>query len=284
MSVSTSEAVGDKNSVFLANAIRLTLEILLSIIFIYKETYSITVAKSDIYRFVVVALFHYAAITLFYISATLLPVGNIDGSFIGLYIAFTTCLDIVRKQVSKVSIIFSIVAIIGLILLTQPWNFSNSLPFSPCEYIDNNYSMMAIANDSHRENISIITRPTKSPLNPLLLGYTSVVLCSLCICLADNIVRSLYTNYSIFCVFLWTGLFQAVFTGIIFTGLAIVLPSSLSLPSGPACLSFSIVFIFLSPHSDKHSISIFTSVQSSYNWCLGNNWIVCHPEDIAQYV
>ena len=57
-------------------------------------------------------------------------------------------------------------------------------------------------------------------------------------------IRSLYAKYSIFCVFLWSGLIQALITGIILTGMAIVLPSSLSLPSGPACLRFSIIFIF----------------------------------------
>ena len=182
VSVSMSQAVGDKISVFLGNSIRFSLEILLSVLFICLGKYSVKVAKSDIYRFVVVSLFNYVSITLFYISAILLPVGNMDGSFIGLYIVFATCLEIVRKQVSKVSIIFSIVVVFGLILLTQPWHFTDSIPFSLCEYIDNNYSMTVVANASHHKNMSIITKFTKSSLNPLLLGvHKCNILQSMCL-------------------------------------------------------------------------------------------------------
>ena len=244
MSVSTSQAVGEKTSIFLANSIRFTLEILLSILCICIGKSSVTVGKSDIYKFLLVALFNYGHLTLFYISATLLPVGNMDGCDAGLYIAFTTCLDVVRKQVSKVSIILAGVAIIGLILLTQPWHFAHSLSISPCEYIDNNYSMITVINHSSPENITITVKSTENGFNPLILGYILIVFSSVCTCIADNMTRLLYANYSIFCVFLWTGVIQAVITGIILAAMAIVVPSGLSLPSGPACLKFSIAFIF----------------------------------------
>ena len=242
LSISTSQAVGDKASVFLANIIRFSFEVLLSIVCITIGSYSFTVAKSDIYRFVLAALFNYTYITLLYISATLLPVGNLNGIDVGLYIACSTCFDVVRKHVSKVFIIVAGVAILGLILLTQPWHFTESFPISPCEYIDNNYSI--VANYSSSNNITITIKSVESNLNPLLLGYILIVCSGICTSVADNIAKSLYAKYSIFCVFLWTGLIQALVTAAILTGMAIVVPSSLSLPSGPACLKFSIFFFF----------------------------------------
>ena len=102
VSVSTSKVVGGMTSVFLANSITFTFEVLLSIVCIYTGGFSFTVAKSDINRFMAAAFCNYAYITLFYISASLLSVGNMHGSYIGLYIAFATSLE----TGAKVSMIF----------------------------------------------------------------------------------------------------------------------------------------------------------------------------------
>ena len=248
VSLSLSQVVGNSTSIFLVNANKFTIEILLSLCIIYTGKYCYRVAKSDIRKFVLVAIFNYMEMTLLYVSATLLPVGNTSGLYMGFWITFTTAVDVLRKKVSKLTIITATVAILGIILLTQPWHFSPNMADTPCEYIDkyidSNYSVNSLsANSSFFANSSNSTKLSDGGSKSLLMGYIFIVIATVSSTIADNISKSLYSNYSVFCVLLWVGLIQLLLTLFVLAGLGYFQPSSLLFPDGHACLGFTIGFI-----------------------------------------
>ena len=243
VSVSTSQVAGNKTSIFLVNIFRFVFEIIVSVIFILRGKYSFTVAKADIYKFILAASLNYTYLVMFYLAVPLLPVGNISGTSMGIKIFCTTCFDVFRKHVSKLSILIAALAVFGLLLLTQPWHLISAIVISPCDYIDSNYSITLNVTNSNLGNASTIIKHPDYMVNPTVLGYTLLICSALASSVGDNVIRWLYSDYPVFCVVLWLAIIQALITVIILAGLAIFQPLNLSFPSGHACLGFTIAFI-----------------------------------------
>ena len=248
-------------------------------VFIVTGKHSIRVAKADIFKFILASSFNYTYLVLFYSSAPLLPVGNIGGTAMGTAIFFTTCFDIIRKHVSKLSIFIAAVAVVGLLLLTQPWHLPPSYQIDPCEFIDSNYSvtMNNVTNSGFR-NISSVRKYSDHAINPTVLGYTLLVCAALCSSISDNTIRWLYSSYSIFNVFLWMALIQALYTVIILVVLAIVQAPDLSFPRGHACLGFTVAFII--------SMS-FTHIMFNVNYLffpVSKAQVLCSARLVGLYV
>ena len=255
LSITSSQVAGNKTSIFIPNIFRFTFDIILSSLCMAVGKLSFVVQKSDTCKLVLAACLNYIYTTLFYLAAPLLPVGNMDGIYAGLYIALATTLDIVRKQVSRYFIITSVLAITGLLLLTQPWHFSEEIRMSPCDYIDNNYSLIVHRNDSVLGEMSY---SSSLGFNSLLLGYLMVMFGTVSLVVADNFSRSLLQTYSALCLIFWNAVIQVVITGVILAGLALAYDSNLSFPSGHACLAFTIVFIMAMTAS--HLMNMFPLV------------------------
>ena len=244
MSITSSQVAGNKTSIFLANIFRFAFDMIVSTLCVVIRKHSIVVQKSDICKLVSAACLNYLYTTLFYLAAPLLPVGNMDGVYAGLYIAFTTTVDVVRKQVSRSFIFTAALAITGLLLLTQPWHFSDDVKIPPCDYLDNNYSFIFHTNESsYPRNPSKFSLNSILGINSLLLGYLMVTCATISLTVADNLTFSLLQTYPFWSLILWNGVIQFGITGTILAGLGLSNTSNLSFPTGCACLGFTVVFI-----------------------------------------
>ena len=69
-----------------------------------------------------------------YFTASFFPAGNMEAVYVILVISISTLVDAVRKQTEWPSILKSTLAITGVVLITQLWNFSGKLQILLCEY------------------------------------------------------------------------------------------------------------------------------------------------------
>ena len=104
--VTSSQAVGSKSVIFVANVFRFSTELVLSCSCLVAGKSTFTVEKSDVPKLVLVSLFGYSYVLLFYTSTTIVPVGNLDGVEVGVYIITATFIDLLRRQAVKASIIW----------------------------------------------------------------------------------------------------------------------------------------------------------------------------------
>ena len=244
-SLSSAQVAGNQVSIFIVNMFRFAFEIFFSIGCIWFGNHSLKVARKDIQKVIIASLFNLVYVTLFYLSSTLLPIGNLDGVYGGIYIATTTFVDAVRRQISKWSVFAALIAGTGLILLTQPWHSFKGHMIAPCDVLDSNMPIntSAFLSNASVDASDINTNPLYQWFTPEALGYTYVTIGTLSTCVADIIIRSLLQTYSIYNFLFWGGIVQTLITVIILLVMAYLQMDSLTFPTGTACLSFSIVFI-----------------------------------------
>ena len=92
IAIFSSQAIGNRSSIFILSSIKFVFDIAFSGVCTYLQKSSFKIEKKDRYMYVLLAVFNYADFVL-YVSATLLPVGNMEGIYVGLCIIFTTFIE-----------------------------------------------------------------------------------------------------------------------------------------------------------------------------------------------
>ena len=242
-----AQMFGGKISIFALNVYRFSIHSAIALVWVVMMRYSIKVSKGDVYKFVISIALNFIKSTLFYTAATYLPVGNLDGIYAGLLLFFSTIMDFANQKISKPSILVSLLAIIGVTMISQPWNMWDTSHFNliwtPCDYLDNyNISMFL--------NVSVFntTRSGDAHFNhssiaPVIFGYIPVLIAAVCSVISCNIFKSILQSYSVSCVFFWVGIAQCILSLVTAVILKLTNDVTLMLPSGYMCLGYSVLFL-----------------------------------------
>lgn len=83
---------------------------------------SFRIKREHISLLIITSLFDYVCTSTYYLASVFIPVGNTEGVYVCMLIICTTSVDIVRGVVAKKALLPASVAIVGIVLLVQPWN------------------------------------------------------------------------------------------------------------------------------------------------------------------
>ena len=241
-----AQMFGGKITIFALNVYKFAIYFVIATVWVVTRADSIKVAKKDIFKLVISSGFQYMKNTLYYTAAAYLPVGNLDGIYAGLLLIFATTVDFVCQKISKQSIFVSLLAVAGVILLSQPWQIEDTSDLhqtAPCDLIDSlNLSTFANASDFNTTTSGDMTSK-QTWINPVLLGYMILVIAGVCSITAGNLFKSLLQSYSVSCIFFWAAITNIIYSLVIVVVLKFTSDITLMLPTGYSCLGYSILFL-----------------------------------------
>ena len=241
-----AQAIGNRTSMFEINFFRFALQSLVGLAVVLYAEESLRIAKKDIYKLIIGVPFSYVKCTVFYLAAVIMPVGDMDGIFVALYIIFSTGFDLGIGRISKISLLSSGLGVIGVIFLCQPWHpwdTSNTPEFAPCDLLANKSLMALHHNSSHHNNTTMSMVEVKWYSNKYILGILYIILTAASCTVSGNIFKSLLTVYPVYSIVFWTGFLQCIPSGIILVSLRYFGNGHLSFPVGGVCLALTVLFI-----------------------------------------
>ena len=241
------QCVGDKTNIFELNCIRFAAQTGFVLVVSNLLDIPLTVAKKDVHKFAIGIAFDFFFCTTFYMASYVLPAGNLDGLYAALCIIITSIKDTFNRHITKISLVASGSASLGLILLTQPWQLklhSGALNMLPCDYLDQRFALKV--NFSLNQSVTNITWHSEErvqTVHSLVYGYLFILTAAISAAVAFNFFRLILQDYSIICLIFWCALAECILSTSITIGLSILAFGHLSLPSGIACLTITIVFL-----------------------------------------
>ena len=243
---------GIKSNIFQLNSLKFTIQCLGNLPVLCIMQHSLQVAKKHAHLFVLVGTFNVIFSSAFYFSSSFMPVGNLDGLLTAFCILTSVIFDFYKGSVSKQSLVVSCVAIVGILLLIQPWNIQNEQhqkSLSPCHYMG--ISKVPYTNNSDIDEVvgngSVVYKTTEKQTYSLWLGYIFIVIAAISITIDGNIVKSLVEQYPSPVVLFWVILFEGFVSFIInLIWISLNGDASYTFPSGNYCVLFTLFFIIFS--------------------------------------
>ena len=195
-------------------------------------------------------LLHQVHSTAFYYTASFMPAGSFEGLHGAFATVVATVYDICKKKVSKLSALSAMGAVIGVVLLTQPWRDQKQvhLMLSPCQYLENASQpfTLNISNSGtfqiHRnqyDNLQLWFQKYKS-----IIGYMLVIILSATSVTRGIFIRKLLCEYPVPTVMFWHTTIEAIPTiilNLIWSNL--FTKSFFDKPSGSMCLVLTLLFL-----------------------------------------
>ena len=186
----------------------------------------------------------------YYASATFMPLGN----FNGLHAAFATVLatgyDFYWKRINKVSVISAVCAIIGIILLTQPWATKDEIKLlvSPCEYLENTSQplIQTIINGSNpyqQQNAKDVLKTWFNKYSDII-SFLLITFISVTAVTKGVLIRQIFTEYPVTTILFWHVTIEG-FASLIMNIFWSAFSNSpfLDVPSGSLCKLFTVLFL-----------------------------------------
>ena len=114
--------------------------------------YPLEINRQIFVKLAACSILHFVSTTCYYLTATFMPVGNLNGLEAAFGTVLATGYDFYRKKIKKLSIVSATLAVVGVILLAQPWAKKDEVHFAlaPCEYLQNSSQplLVKIANNT----------------------------------------------------------------------------------------------------------------------------------------
>ena len=127
-----------------------------------------------------------------------MPVGNSDALFTAFYAICSTLIDICRKAINKVAVVTTFVAVIGIILLIQPWDLKNNdgTYQRPCSQLGSTHEIL-VNNITNHSNITMNMFNDATPISVKyqLIGYTMLLITGICVAGYSNLIKSLLSEH-----------------------------------------------------------------------------------------
>ena len=180
----------------------------------------------------------------FFLAASLMPAGNNEATFTAAYIVITTSWDLFKKKTSKLAAPASLVILLGMICLIQPWqrDLKEVTSIVPCECIENR-SMCAVIHDSLHNQTTNTASASNVNLPNEYVGYVLAIIAAFAAAAYCNIVKYATEETPLFGFLFW------VYVAVVIVFLPITGISSyfmdihFHLPSGTVCFIFTLMFI-----------------------------------------
>ena len=247
--VLSSQVSGLQGNVFQLNSLAYFFQFLVALCCFPCQRYSLKVSKKHIGVLLGAVISNVGYTTCFPFAASFMPVGNLDAFFVALYIVCTTCFDLYKGTVTWKSVLISAVILVGIVIMTQPWNITHGNKMNtmvPCDYLDcisshnQTNSKLCLNNDTHKEfehQAPVLDSKFISGFGLILISAVS------CTC-SGNVLKISTTEYATLTAMFWISLFQGILS-LFLSLLCMVFTSEsyLFFPPGRYCRMFVILFI-----------------------------------------
>ena len=228
-----SQASMGMTNVYILNSMRAAVQIILGFI--------LTVIQQKSFRIPIRVTGYVAACAFMevifgsslFMAASFMPVGNLEAVYRLAVILQTTAIDFVRRHVHWSAVVLAIVAIVGVMLVSQPWNTEGEhmqLSVVPCQYWQNltsengsssilahsHYSVkrenISSANDTdHSYYIDIAGLKKRIPFSPFYLGYGLTIVASTAVTADGYLAKHLLNIGDTSTMIFWLGIFEELF-------------------------------------------------------------------------
>ena len=238
----TSQVALEKINIFEINTIRFTIQVLLSLAAILVGNESIIIERKHVRPIFGVVASDYVYSNCYFLAASFMPVGNMDGVFGAIYIIIALTYDLYCKRITKYSIVAAAIACVGIILLVQPWMISDAKEFNqdiiPCDYLDNKTTQNLWNSTEGSLNLD----KEEEHVKQYILGYVLVFVSAAFVTVSGNLSIPLLQNYGVATVTFWAGLIEGFLSVLVTVIWKSATASSYALPSGFYCLLFVLLF------------------------------------------
>ena len=271
----SSQIAGGKVNILEQNSIRYCMTFLMSSVLVIIHRTSVFVQAKYIHKIIFIGVFDLFLTNILFFAESFMPIGSNDAMFVGLHYISSTIIDLCEKKIKFWSALASLVILVGLISMAQPWNKtaeSVDICQVPCDYWENRMYDAITYNISeepetlhHRflkefcKNQSNNNCTIKEDINfiyidgvkheisihPFILGYIVVIIAAITATIRAYITKDLRRYIESQTLLFWLGCFEsilAILLTIIWstaTGVPIY-----SFPSGKICLIFFVCYPF----------------------------------------
>ena len=253
--ITSSQVASAKTNIFILNAMRYSVQIVIGILIVIVTNDSLYVAWRHACLMVASFSGNILYVSVFYLAATFMPIGNLDALYCVMYCITATLYDVMRKVVNKVTIAASAIAILGIMLLAQPWKHEFKEPrlkMIPCDYLDGDYdpstfnTSVTVGNDTDYTTIGP-TDTHHSRMNEIY-GYICIAMAAIGMTIHGNINKYLYSHeYKVGCILFWQGIAGCLTSNSVLAILSVTTNHSYyTYPTGFWCIIFSALYGFSS--------------------------------------
>ena len=210
----------------------------------------LSLKRDHIWILCICVILHLTAGNAYYFTAACMPAGTFNGMRGAFSTVIATTYDFYKGKISKRAIISIVGAVIGIILLTQPWaeHTEVHLALSPCEYLENeslplkldiNTTRAMPNHEDQHDALQIWFQKYKTPI-----GYILTFIISVMIVVKGIFLRELVLEYPVSTILFWHTAASAIPTII----LNLIWSKYFSkpffdLPSGDLCWLLTVLFI-----------------------------------------
>ena len=149
-----------KTSIFELSIIRFIIQALISYVMCLFRGKSLKITHYW-YLTTINSVLDYGFSVFVYFGASYMPVGNVCGVFVACYVFLTVCFDLIRRRVTPVFALAGIPAVLGILLLVQPWHMhAHMVGCVPCDLMDGqDPHQCMLLNDTANEVQDLLTPP-----------------------------------------------------------------------------------------------------------------------------
>ena len=191
------------------NCIRYLVMAVIGLSFAVSNNYSLGIRRPHIWKLLVCVILRLFGGTGFLFAASFMPLGTFGAlqSAVGALLA--AIYDFLKRKATFVSLLSAWIAIVGILLLSQPWRQTQSVKLAviPCEYFQN--TSQSVVQLSVNANAFNATEQPKGGLNHWfqtnqeIIGYTLTVTIPTVSVIRGVFLRELMKEYSIPSILYW---------------------------------------------------------------------------------
>ena len=263
LSTISAQVSGIQSNIFQVISLRFILQCLGITPAVFHGNYSWKLHQKDIHLLAVSALTNVIYSSTFYLAASFMPIGNLDGLGVAFYILFSTSYDYYRKSITKRSVVISFLVIVGILLVVQPWHSQveqNTIPLSPCQVLDSGLNKIngSLQFQTSGNNSTDVDNLENHGGHNLWYGYVLIIIAFIAMTIEGNTDRLLLNEYPLPVVMLWLALCEGWLSfvmNLIWTG--IKHESVYTIPSGRYCVIFLFCFVAFSGAARTLSILVY---------------------------
>ena len=221
-------------------------------------------------------ILHQVYSNAYYFTASFMPAGTFNGIRGAFVTVMATTYDFYKRKISKLAVVSMTGAVIGIILVTQPWleQIEIHLALSPCEYLENESRPLKLDinttgtmpnHQDQYEALQIWFQKYKTPI-----GYMLVVFMSMMSVSRGILIRQLIHEYPVPTITFWHTLMEAISTIILnmmwskyFT------KPFFDIPVGGLCCVLTILFIASAACGNGLAYVVYKRTQVSTTAIMG---------------
>ena len=228
-SLSAQISIGTTN-MYVINCMRVVFQTIVCFILVIANGHNLLIPRRLIIFVVITAFLELLIAAFLATAASILPVGNMEGMFRMFCILLVTPVDLIKYNIRKSTILLALFAVIGVLLIGQPWNRDSGQEVSsvvPCLYWENNdtgnYSSSIVLQQHLNQSVNEVNETLGGyyitfsnttynvNFNPDYLGYLLIFLAAGSMSLYGFAVQRVVFECIPTTMIVWVGIFEGMF-------------------------------------------------------------------------